>query len=248
MNYQIFAALYDTLMEEAPYDRWVDYVKTRIGRESLSDMAVLDVGCGTGELLVRLHKEGAIVTGVDLSTDMLAVAKEKCERYDVSASLIEQSMTDLTDLGHFDLVTIFCDSLNYLETADEVRRTFKGVYEHLNHGGYFLFDVHSVYKIEHEFINHTFAEDADEIAYIWTSFAGEFPASVEHELSFFIRDDDHRYVKREELHRQRTFPVEQYEKWLEEAGFQVANVSADFEPAQPTARSERIFFCARKKD
>ena len=38
---------------------------------------LLDLACGTGELSIRLAEEGYDVTGVDLSSDMLAVAREK---------------------------------------------------------------------------------------------------------------------------------------------------------------------------
>ncbi len=40
---------------------------------------VLDVACGTGDMVVELRKCGATVTGVDLSEEMLAIAKRKVE-------------------------------------------------------------------------------------------------------------------------------------------------------------------------
>lgn len=38
---------------------------------------VLDVACGTGDMVLELLKQGADVTGVDLSEEMLAIAKRK---------------------------------------------------------------------------------------------------------------------------------------------------------------------------
>lgn len=248
MNYQAFAKLYDSLMEAAPYDQWIEYVKTQSNKADLSGVTLLDVGCGTGELLVRLHREGAQVTGVDLSAEMLTIASEKCEEAGFHPSLIEQSMTNLEGLRSFDIVTIFCDSLNYLETEQEVQETFNSIYQRLTDDGLLLFDVHSIYKIEKGYIGQTFAEDTDEVAYIWSSFAGEFPSSVEHELTFFVRESNGRYLKVEELHKQRTFSVKQYEDWLLAAGFEVINITADFTLSPPKADSERIFFCARKKE
>ncbi|TWI56374.1 class I SAM-dependent DNA methyltransferase [Halalkalibacter nanhaiisediminis] len=249
MNYQAFAKLYDSLMEEAPYDQWIQFVKACSEKADFTGVSILDIGCGTGELLVRLHQEGANVTGVDLSAEMLAVASKKCEQAGFHPILIEQSMTQLEGLDSFDIVTVFCDSLNYLETEKEVQDTFSSIYQRLKDGGLLLFDVHSIQKIEEGFIGQTFAEDADEIAYIWTSFAGVYPSSVEHELSFFVRDeDDGRYVKVEELHKQRTFPIEQYKEWLIAAGFEIVTITADFTTSLPTEESERIFFYARKKN
>ncbi len=246
MNYQVFATLYDSLMEEAPYDRWVDYIKRCADVDSLEGMQLLDVGCGTGELLVRLHEEGAQVAGVDLSPDMLAVAREKCGKHHFEPLLIEQSMTELNGLETFDLITLFCDSLNYLENASDVMATFERMNDHLKDGGLLLFDVHSFFKIEKLFIGQTFAEEGDDISYIWTSFSGTEEGSVEHELAFFVREDDGRYIKFEELHKQRTFRIEQYERWLEQAGFEVVSITADFTDEYPHSESERIFFCARK--
>ncbi|NEU31620.1 class I SAM-dependent methyltransferase [bacterium LRH843] len=247
MNYLGFATLYDALMLDAPYDKWVQFVNEK-SQKALYDVTLLDVGCGTGELLMRLHAEGAHVTGVDLSAEMLAIAREKCELAGFHPPLFEQSMVNLEGLGLFDMITVFCDSLNYLETSKEVQETFQSIHKHLEKGGLFLFDVHSVYKIEEGFAGQTFAEDDEDVAYIWTSFEGEFPASVEHELTFFVKDDtDGRYVRMEELHKQRTYPIEQYEKWLHEANFKVLSITADFSQESPTTTSERIFFCARKK-
>ena len=42
--------------------------------------SVLDVGCGTGRHSIELASRGYSVTGIDLSTGMLAQAKEKAEK------------------------------------------------------------------------------------------------------------------------------------------------------------------------
>ncbi|MET3504871.1 class I SAM-dependent DNA methyltransferase [Halalkalibacter oceani] len=246
MSYQVFATLYDQLMKEAPYDEWLAYVKRQLGDGQLANKAVMDVGCGTGELLIRLALEGAQVTGVDLSAEMLAIANEKCEKAGVRATLLEQSMTGLVSEESYDLITIFCDSLNYLELESDVQATFESAYNRLHTGGLLLFDVHSVHKIEEGYIGQTFADDEGDIAYIWTAFPGEHQASVEHELTFFIQDQPPYYIKKEELHKQRTFAIRQYEAWLAAAGFTVESITADFKEAPPHEGSERIFFCAKK--
>jgi SAM-dependent methyltransferase len=248
MNYQAFAALYDTLMADAPYDKWIDYMHRQLHKSNLLGSRVLDVGCGTGELLVRLNDLGAEVVGVDLSAEMLAIAKEKCEKAGFSPLLIQQSMTDLEGLGQFDVVTVFCDSLNYLESEQEVIDTFQCLFEQMKEGAVLLFDVHSVSKIEEGFIGHTFAEDAGEIAYIWTSFEGDHVHSVEHELTFFVQNELDYYERMLELHKQRTYPVDQYKQWLVEAGFCDISIQADFTSEYPTNKSERIFFSARKNN
>lgn len=255
MSYQQFAYLYDELMKEAPYDQWVQFVKEKLANcnnlgfsSTTSQLRLLDVACGTGELSVRFAKEGFQVTGVDLSEDMLAVAQGKAAANGIEIPFYQQNMAELEGLGQFDVVGIFCDSLNYLETEEQVKDTFLHVAEHLKSGGLFIFDVHSIYKMTKVFIRQTFALSDEPISYIWNSFPGEYENSVEHELSFFVLDESSgKYDRYDELHFQRTFSLEQYSSWLMEAGFELLDINADFEHIAPHAQSERIFFVSVKK-
>ncbi|MBP3951332.1 class I SAM-dependent DNA methyltransferase [Bacillus suaedae] len=249
MSYQSFAAYYDQLMSEAPYDKWIDYVQQQFYRhnQTLKGLTVLDIGCGTGEVILRLHNRGAAVAGVDLSGEMLTIARDKCEQSSFTPILLQQSMAELDVVGTYQLVTILCDSLNYLKSEEEVKQTFQRIFDCLEYGGVLIFDVHSLFKVEQGYIGQTFADDREDISYIWTSFEGEHPASVEHELTFFVLEEDGKYRRFEEVHNQRTFSIDDYRKWLTDAGFVIDSITADFEEKPPTAESERIFFCARKK-
>jgi SAM-dependent methyltransferase len=251
MSYEQFAYLYDELMQDAPYDKWVNFVLKSLHDHQIKLIkgnTLLDLACGTGELSVRFAEQGFKVTGVDLSTDMLAVARAKAENHGVMIPLFEQDMAELEGLGSFDIIGIFCDSLNYLLTEEKVLSTFLKASQCLNKDGILFFDVHSIFKIKELFIDQTFTLCDENIAYIWNSFPGEHPNSVEHELSFFVQDPaDGKYNRIDEFHEQRTFSIEQYSGWLEEAGFEILEISADFEKKKPQLDSERIFFMARKK-
>ncbi len=246
MSYQRFAYLYDELMEDAPYTEWLDFVKTSASKHLEDGKRFLDVGCGTGSMTILLAKEGFDVTGVDLSTDMLMVAKEKAEAERVNLSLFQQDMRELEGLGVFDCVTILCDSLNYILTEEDVKRTFLSAGSHLKTGGLLLFDVHSLHKINEIFIGQTFGSNEEKLSYIWQCYQGELENSVEHELSFFLQNEDS-YERYDELHTQRTFSVDDYCNWLNECGFEHLDISADFKGIGPTEESERILFVARKK-
>lgn len=54
------------------------------------------------------------------------------------------------------------------------------------------------------------------------------------------------YDRFDELHYQRTYPVDQYKKWLQQAGFTVTELMADLEEAPPASETERVLFVARK--
>lgn len=247
MSYERFAYLYDQLMQDVPYDEWVSIVETYKDKFQIDGMNILDLACGTGELSVRFAEKGYNVTGADLSADMLSVAQDKATGLSLHIQFFQQDMTQLDDLGEFDIVGVFCDSLNYLKDEQAVKQTFEGVNRLLKNGGLFLFDVHSVYKMEHIFADATFTWDDEEITYIWNSFRGDVPHSIEHELTFFVFDEiSGKYDRIDELHFQRTFAVDFYKSMLEQTGFRNIEVTGDYSMGAPEPTSERIFFASIK--
>ncbi|SDM83285.1 Methyltransferase domain-containing protein [Fictibacillus solisalsi] len=246
MSYQHFAYYYDQLMEEAPYGQWISFFEQAMATVGADVSSVLDVGCGTGSISIPLALKGYDVTGIDLSDDMLAVAHEKSMTQHASVQFLQQDMTEIEGLPEFDAAVIFCDSLNYLLTEEKVAAAFHSVHRHLKENGIFLFDVHSLYKIHNIFSGNTFAENAQEISYIWQCYEGEYPDSVEHELSFFVHEEDSRYTRFDEVHMQRTLSVQTYEHLLEEAGFTVIKITGDFSENELKSEAERIFFICKK--
>jgi SAM-dependent methyltransferase len=248
MTYGRFAYLYDKLMEDIPYDKWQIIVEEYSKKYQVSGKRLLDLACGTGELSCRFAMQGYQVTGVDLSEDMLAVAMAKADEEGLKIPFFQQNMAELEIMDKFDLITIFCDSINYLLSEQEVLQTFEGVANHLTEDGLFLFDVHTEHKMENIFKDQTFTHIDEDICYIWNCFQGEFPLSVEHELTFFVSDSSgKKYDRVEEYHFQRSFPIQQYISWLDLAGFNTMHILGDLENQPPTEETERVLFIARKK-
>jgi ubiquinone/menaquinone biosynthesis C-methylase UbiE len=247
VSYERFAYLYDELMQDVPYDEWVKIVEAYKEKYQVNGMKLLDLACGTGELSVRLAQKGYDVTGADLSGDMLSVAQMKAQAQSMPIQFFQQDMTELEELGEFDIIGIFCDSLNYLEDEQAVKKTFEGVYRLLKKGGLFIFDVHSVYKMRHIFADATFTWDDEEITYIWNSFKGDDPHSVEHELTFFVLDEKSgKYDRVDEVHYQRTYPEAIYVELLKQAGFENIEITGDYSLKAPDSTTERLFFAMIK--
>lgn len=247
MSYEKFAYLYDELMIDAPYDQWVSFVLRTINQYSLPlNSSLLDLGCGTGNIAIPLSKVGLKVTAVDLSEEMLFVAKEKSEANEASIQFFQQDMRDLEGLGQFDVVVSLCDSLNYLHDELELQKTFQNVYQHLKNQGLFIFDVHSVYKVDEVFAGSTFAYNGEDISYIWECFSGDEDHTIEHELSFFVKNEVGLYERFDEVHKQRTYPLSIYKNSLEKTGFEVISITGDFSNDVLSERSERLFFIAKK--
>ena len=244
MMYAQFASVYDELMLDIPYPAYVDLIDTAL--QGVSDKKILDVACGTGILSVLLAEKGAHVTGIDLSEEMLTVAKDRVKEGTPSLEFLHQSMQHMEVSTGFGAAVIPIDSLNYLENEQDVMLTFKKVYQALVPGGLFLFDVHSTFKTDILFMESPFTYDSSKISYIWETEEGEEPHSVHSELAFFVRQPDGKYERFDEVHYQRTYPIMKYVEWLERTGFSVERIFADWEDEAPEDESERIFFQVRK--
>ena len=241
MAYEAFSYYYDALMQDVLYHKWMAKTKQYLPVGS----QVLDVACGTGTVSILLAKEGYNVTGVDLSEDMLAMAQQKTQQEQLNIDYVVQDMCRLEGFSGFDGAVIYLDSLNYLKKDTEVYQTFKQLYASLKEGGILLFDVHSLYKVTEIFNDYLYVDTHPDLTYIWHVHEGRFPYSIEHELTFF-KQEETGYERFEETHYQRTFAIEEYSQWLEDAGFTILEISADFEDEAPNETSERIFFVAQK--
>ena len=217
MSYDIFAQVYDDLMDDELYDSWINFTTQNL---PVKDQQVLDLACGAGQLAIRMKQEGYNVTGLDLSSQMIDIAKQRAEDAELTIPFIIGNMLDLSSVDQFDAVTCYCDSICYLPDADAVQKTFEEVYQHLTKEGVFLFDVHSIYQIDEVFPGYTFNDQTEEISFLWKSYVGEFPHSIEHDLSFFVYQDEiDLYERFDETHKERTYPIKQYLSMLRKAGF-----------------------------
>lgn len=244
-SYERFAAVYDELMQDVPYDQYVNWVKSHAPSEQYPNL--LDVGCGTGTLSLLFHQQGYTVSGVDLSEDMLAVANERLQAANVVLPLYAMSMDELEGFSDLDVVTIPIDSINYLPDSKMVVETLKRIYSSLREGGQLFFDVHSLFKMDVIFMESPFTYDDGEITYIWYTEHGEFEHSVYHQMTFFVKDEKTGLFERfDEEHLQRSFSIDTYVKWLTEIGFSKVVVTADWIEQSPTSESERIFIRAVK--
>ncbi|SHF67411.1 class I SAM-dependent DNA methyltransferase [Ornithinibacillus halophilus] len=247
MAYQHMALLYDQLMEDAPYDQWVKFTEQILEHYQKDVKKIADLGCGTGEITIKLALEGYDITGVDNSSEMLSLAEQKASNANVNINWLHQDLTELTGLNELDVAVSYCDVINYIPEEADLTRVFKRVYDSLEKDGVFIFDVHSLYHVENHLVNQTFADVTDDASYIWFCVEGETPGEMYHELTFFAREDN-TYKRFDETHHQRTYPIEHYKKLLKDVGFDKVHIYGDFsiEEDSYSDTTERIFVVAEK--
>lgn len=131
--YSVLAGVYDT----AWADFCISYMEILPDYISLSGSRVLDLACGTGELLYHLGEAGAIdPTGVDISPEMVRIARGKVP----DASIVEGDICEIRLRTQFDLVTCTHDAVNYLADVGELALLFETARLHTKSGGLFAFD------------------------------------------------------------------------------------------------------------
>ena len=105
MSYENFAYYYDSLMDEQFYHDYYKFIN-----EKADFKTVLELGCGTGEIAIRLAHLGKNVCATDISKDMLEVAKYKCIDFKVDVMLSRVDMCDFVVNTKLDLILCLCDS------------------------------------------------------------------------------------------------------------------------------------------
>jgi len=244
-QYGGFAYLYDRLMEDVDYGEWANYVETIMMQEANKPHKILELACGTGNITIPLSHKGYDVIGLDISEDMLMVAKNKALKNNKNIFFIQQDMTDLQLEDKYDCVLSMCDGINYIVNEKDLTKVFQNVYDTLEDEGVFIFDISSHYKIKNILGNNTFGENLDDICYIWENYFDEDSSTIEMELTFFVQDGKY-YRKEEEYHIQRAYQLEEIINILNQVNFNNIKVYDGFNFNKPKSDSERIFFVAKK--
>ena len=212
-GYNAFAEVYDKLTDNIEYKKRADYVSTLCDRYGVRGKEpILDLACGTGSLTIELAKLGYDMIGVDSAYAMLSQAQNKKYEENVDVLFLCQDMTELDLYGTISGAVCMLDSLNHLDSAEDVKRTIEKVGLFMEHGGIFIFDVNTIYKHREILGNNTFVYDCDDVYCVWQNSLND-DDSVDISLDIFERKDGAYYRSGEEF-SERAYPIGQYKKWL----------------------------------
>lgn len=103
--------------------------------EANSCRRILEVACGTGRLMAILEEKGYEVTGLDLSREMLDIARTRC-----AGKLLRQDMRETRVEGTFDALLCLGRSFGYMLTDDDACRALEGFNIALMDGGILILD------------------------------------------------------------------------------------------------------------
>ena len=242
--YTEFATVYDTFMDNVPYEAWEKYLVDILKAEGINDGLLLELGCGTGRMTRLLAAEGYDMIGVDNSEEMLSVAREYTMENTEILYLL-QDMREFELYGTIRAVVSVCDSMNYITEEEDLLQVFRLVNNYLDPGGVFIFDLNTIYKYE-QLGESVIAENREASSFIWENWYDEEEQINEYDLTLFIENKEGLYEKYEETHYQRAYELDIICDLLKQAGLKLEAVYDAFTFEAPKADSERVYFVARE--
>ena len=246
--YTSFASVYDTFMDNIPYEEWAEYLVDLLKEYGINDGLVLDLGCGTGNMTELLAAAGYDMIGVDNAEEMLEIAMEKREKFGHDILYLLQDMREFELYGTVKAIVSICDSINYITEEEDLLEVFRLANNYLDPKGIFIFDFNTVYKYREVLGNQMIAEDREDCSFIWDNYYYEDEQINEYELSLFIKEQNSDlYRKYQEMHYQKAYDLETIKGLVEESGLEYITAFDAFTRNKPTEISERVYVVARER-
>ncbi len=243
--YKYFAEIYDEF-QDMDYRKYTDYICEIFNKYNIKPSLVLDLGCGTGNVTIPLAKRGYDMIGVDLSCEMLDIAREKAQSEGLDILFLNQDMTEFELYGTVDAIVSSLDSINYITDDDGIKSLFKNLENYLNPGGIVVFDVNTEYKLKAVLGNNTFTDENDDVFYIWQNFYDENEKICCFDLNFFEKREDGAYDRFSEYHEERAYTSDDIKKLSQEVGLEFISEFKEFTFEITDEFTERAFYVLRK--
>lgn len=241
-----FASVYDLFTENVDYESRAAYIISKLKKNGIKDGILLDSACGTGSFLSYFKQAGYDVIGVDISPDMLSVAREKIN-YDKDILLLCQDMKELDLYGTIDAAVCSLDSINHLLTKEDVLAAFQSISLFMRKNGVFVFDVNTVYKHRHVLSDNCFIYENENVFLTWQNSLCDDENRIDIMLDIFFEDEDGRYIRASEDFTERAYSVDDLCNLLDKADFDLISINGDMTELMPDSKEERIYFTAIKR-
>jgi ubiquinone/menaquinone biosynthesis C-methylase UbiE len=203
---------------------------------------VLDVGCGTGRILVDFMQQGIDIDGIDNSPDMLALLRQKAKKLNLNPAIYPQEMDKLALPRKYQTILVPSSSFQLLLDEKLPPLAMHRFYEHLLPGGVLAMPFMTLWKeghpLESEFTREVVRPEDGATIRRWSFVRFEPATNLEHTIDRYEKLRDGQVIASEE-HRQspatRSYTQEQAVKLYEEAGFQDIQIFHEFtfEPVKP---------------
>lgn len=235
-------------------DFFIEYSKNCGGR-------TLELGCGTGRVLIPTAVSGFEITELDLSPYMLDICRNKLamqpEVVRKSAELVQGNITDFNINDVFSLVTIPFRPFQHLITGEEQKACLGCIHRHLSPGGLLVFDVFNPDPARlvpnpqfiEEFQEFPETTLPDGLKFRRTSRTAGYHHELQYndvELIYYVTYPDGQSERLVQSFPMRYYFRYELEHLLENCGFKVIEVFGDFDKSAYSADSPEMIFVSQK--
>ncbi|MBZ9626236.1 class I SAM-dependent methyltransferase [Clostridium sp. FP2] len=231
--YERLSKLYDKDWGKCS-SKYTDLISNVIETYNLNVHSILDVACGTGILASELYSRNFEVSGIDISEDMINVARKNAKGINFHVA----DISDFTFDKRFQMITCAFDSINYLTCDVKMEKTLRNILLHLDDNGVFIFDINTptLYEERHfGIIDRSF----DEI-----KFKQILEYDKEHKIGKTIFDFGN---NESETHIQKAYSVDEMDKFLLKSGFEIINRYKDFNLSPIDDKAYKIFYVVKRQ-
>ena len=201
--------------------------------------SVLDLACGAGRHSILFAEKGLKVIAVDLSENLLSVAKKSAEEAKVKVDFIQCDLRCFSVSAKFNLVVNLFTSFGYFESDKENFKVFEVSFDHLAPGGYFVLDFLNRNYIEENLIPETVDEHDGQTIIQRRSIYGD---RVIKRISIVKNNSEKHYHE-----SVRMYGRDELVNAMVKLGFEIENIFGDFEGnIFAPDKSKRIIIIARK--
>jgi SAM-dependent methyltransferase len=252
MNFNAFAPFYD-----GDYRNYQDDLQMVADLAQEAGERALELGCGTGRVMLPLAGMGHLVTGVDNSPALLAQARQKAERARLTSNitLVEGDLLAFRlERTDFDFAYCVSNTLMHLTTQTQQFAALLNAHRHLRPGGRLLIDLFNP-----DVVHLTQISGVKELADAWKDeergvqmlkwCVRRLDLANQIQETLFIYEE----ITPDGESRQTVLPFDLRFWWpsegellLKMAGFQVEEVWGDFDGTPYDNGCERLIFLAQK--
>lgn len=123
------------------HDDFRDDIELLVALAELGEGPILELGCGTGRVMVPLAEAGYTIVGVDSSEPMLEVARHRLTGLTATVVAGDMAAIDTVPGGPFGMIIASLNSLMHLTTPDQQQTAIAKAYASLAGGGRLVIDV-----------------------------------------------------------------------------------------------------------
>ena len=245
-QYSVISRYYELLNSEVDYEAFADFLTKIIKEKGIAEPELaLDLACGTGKMTRLLADRGFDMTGIDLSSDMLMVARQEELKDPKGILYLCQDMREFELYGTVDACVCCLDSINYLLKTADVEKCFSLVHNYLVPDGIFIFDVNTPYRFENGYARHDYVLEEEGVLLAWQNFYNPKNKTCDFVLSLFCENEDGSYERYDEDQREKSYSMTTLKKLLAKTGFEILDIYGGYDFSDISDNSDKWFFVCK---